>query len=220
VHYDNVTFGYEPGRPVLEDVDLDLPPGRTTALVGPSGAGKSTLASLLPRFADPWTGRVLLDGVDVRTVGLRDLRRRIAVVRQDALFLPTTVADNIAYGRPDATFDQIVDAARAANAHEFIAGLGDGYNTTLAEGGANFSGGQRQRLAIARALLKDAPVLVLDEPTSQLDPAGEHLVLDALDRLRADRTVLLITHRATTSAHAHATVTLDGGRLAPTGVPA
>jgi ATP-binding cassette subfamily B protein/subfamily B ATP-binding cassette protein MsbA len=217
VRLQGVTVGYTPGRPVLTDVDLHAQPGQTIALVGRTGAGKSTLASLIPRFFDPWAGHITIDGIDLRDLRLTDLRRNVALVTQEPLLLPTTIADNIAYGRPDAGPDAIEAAARAANAHEFIATLPDGYQTTLGERGATLSGGQRQRLAIARALLKDAPVLVLDEPTAALDAQTEHLLLEALDHLVAHRTTFVIAHRLSTIRNAHQIAVLDHGHITHTG---
>jgi ATP-binding cassette subfamily B protein/subfamily B ATP-binding cassette protein MsbA len=211
-----VTVGYEPGRPVLHEVDLAVQPGQTVALVGPSGAGKTTLVSLLPRFLDPWQGEVRIDGVDLRQARLRDVRRRVALVRQDPILLPASVADNIAYGRPDATREQIEAAAADAGAAEFIDRLADGYDTVLGEDGATLSGGQRARLAIARAFLKDAPLLILDEPTAALDARTEALLVDAIARLTRDRTVLVIAHRPTTIHRADIVLTLDHGRITST----
>ena len=211
-----VTVGYEPGRPVLHEVDLAVQPGQTVALVGPSGAGKTTLVSLLPRFLDPWQGEVRIDGVDLRQARLRDVRRRVALVRQDPILLPASVADNIAYGRPDATREQIEAAAADAGAAEFIDRLADGYDTVLGEDGATLSGGQRARLAIARAFLKDAPLLILDEPTAALDARTVALLVDAIARLTRDRTVLVIAHRPTTIHRADIVLTLDHGRITST----
>ena len=202
VTFENVTFGYEPGRPVLRDISLNVQVGETIALVGSTGAGKTTLASLVPRFFDPWEGRVLLDGTDARDLQLRSLRQQIALVLQEPFLLPLSIAENIAYGRPDASRDDIIAAAVAANADEFIRHLPDGYDTVIGERGATLSGGQRQRLAIARALLKDAPILILDEPTSALDTKTEALILEALERLMANRTTLIIAHRLSTIRNA------------------
>ncbi len=217
VRLHGVTVGYTPGRPVLTDVDLHARPGQTIALVGRTGAGKSTLAALIPRFFDPWAGHITIDGIDLRHLRLTDLRHHVALVTQEPLLLPTTIADNIAYGRPDATPDQIEAAARAANAHEFIHTLPDGYHSVLGERGATLSGGQRQRLAIARALLKDAPVLVLDEPTAALDAQTEHLLLEALDHLVTNRTTFVIAHRLSTIRNADQIAVLDHGHITHTG---
>jgi ATP-binding cassette subfamily B protein/subfamily B ATP-binding cassette protein MsbA len=217
IRFEEVTFGYEPGHPVLTNINLEARPGETIALVGPTGAGKSTLVSLIPRFYDPWKGSVSFDGVDLRELGVNDLRRHVALVRQDPLLLPITVADNIAYGRPGATPAEIEMAAVAANADEFIRRLPDGYHTVLGERGDSLSGGQRQRLAIARALLKDAPVLILDEPSSALDAETEHLLLKALDRLMAGRTTFVIAHRLSTIRRADMIIVLNEGYIVESG---
>jgi ATP-binding cassette, subfamily B, bacterial len=217
IGFEGVRFEYETGRPVLDGVDLAVPAGSTVAIVGRSGAGKSTLANLVPRFFDPSAGRVLLDGVDLRDLGIASLRRQIAVVLQDAFLFPVTVAENIAFGSPHATRDQIEQAARAAGAHEFICALPHGYDTVLAERGSNLSGGERQRLSIARALVKDAPILILDEPTASLDMATEAGLLEALRRLMSKRTTLVIAHRLSTIRNADRIVVLDRGRIAESG---
>jgi ATP-binding cassette subfamily B protein/subfamily B ATP-binding cassette protein MsbA len=213
VRFVGVTFGYEPDRPVLREVSLEARSGETLALVGPSGAGKSTLVSLIPRLFDPWHGQVLLDDVDLRTLQLRSLRAHVALVLQDPFLLPLSVADNIAYGRPGANQADIVHAAQAANADEFIRRLPHGYDTVIGERGATLSGGEKQRLAIARALLKDAPVLILDEPTSALDAQTEALLLEALERLAQDRTTFVIAHRLSTIRRADRIAVLDHGQL-------
>jgi ATP-binding cassette, subfamily B, bacterial len=218
--FERVSFAYEPGRPVIEEVSLELEPGETVALVGETGAGKSTLASLVPRFFDPLGGRVLLDGVDLRGIQLASLRAQVAVVLQEPFLLPLTVAENIGYGCPGANRDEIIAAAVAANAHEFIRELPHGYDTVLGEQGATLSGGQRQRLAIARAFLKRARVLVMDEPTSALDSDTEKLVVEALQRLVAGSTTLIIAHRLSTVRHASRVAVLEEGRLIETGTHA
>ncbi|MDZ8185421.1 MAG: ABC transporter ATP-binding protein [Nostoc sp. ChiSLP02] len=217
ISLEKVTFGYEPNYPVLKEVSLEARPGETIALVGATGAGKSTLVSLIPRFFDPWQGRVLFDGVDVKTVQIKSLREQIALVLQEPFLLPLSVAQNIAYGRPKASFEEIVAAAKAARADDFIRQLPQGYDTVLSERGAILSGGQKQRLAIARALLKDAPVLILDEPTSALDAHTEMLLLQALDRLMQGRTVFIIAHRLSTILRADRIVVLEQGRVVEMG---
>jgi ATP-binding cassette subfamily B protein/subfamily B ATP-binding cassette protein MsbA len=217
VRLEGVSFGYEPGRPVLQDITLEARPGETIALVGATGAGKSTLVSLIPRFFDPWEGRVLFDGMDVREVQLASLRAQMALVLQEPFLLPLTVAENIAYGRPEASRQAIVEAAVAANADGFIRRLPQGYDTVLGERGVTLSGGERQRLAIARALLKDAPVLILDEPTSALDAQTEAWLLEALERLMAGRTTFIIAHRLSTIRRADRIVVLEQGRMVESG---
>jgi ATP-binding cassette subfamily B protein/subfamily B ATP-binding cassette protein MsbA len=220
VRFEHVTCGYDEGRPILRDISLEVRPGETVALIGPTGAGKSTLAGLVPRFHDPWSGRVSVDGVDLRDLELKNLRSQVAVVLQEPFLLPTSIADNIAYGRPTATHAEIEAAARAANAHDFIVRLPQGYETVVAERGATLSGGERQRLSVARALLKDAPILILDEPTSAMDAVTEALLLDALQRLMKGRTTLMIAHRMSTVAHAHRIVALENGAIVEAGTPA
>jgi ATP-binding cassette subfamily B protein len=217
VRLERVTFGYEAGRPVLHEVTIEARPGETVALVGATGAGKSTLAALIPRLYDPWEGRVLLDGLDVRSLRTGDLRRHIALVLQEPFLLPLSVAQNIAYGRPAARHDEVLAAARAACADEFIRKLPKGYATVLGERGVTLSGGQRQRLAIARALLKDSPVLVLDEPTAALDPSTEVEVMTAVEHLMHGRTTFLIAHRLSTARRADRIIVLEGGRVVESG---
>jgi ATP-binding cassette subfamily B protein/subfamily B ATP-binding cassette protein MsbA len=217
VHFEHVTFLYDDHRAVLQDITLEARPGETVAIVGHTGAGKSTLVSLIPRFFDPASGRVTIDGHDIRDVDLRSLRERVAIVLQEPFLFPVPLDANIRFGKPNATHDQVVAAATAANAHAFITALPDGYATIPGERGATLSGGERQRIAIARALLKDAPILILDEPTSALDAETEATLLQALDRLMRGRTTLVIAHRLSTVRRAHRIVVLDGGRLVEEG---
>ncbi len=213
VRYEHVSFGYDAHRPVLEDISLEAAPGQVLAIVGATGAGKTTLASLLVRFFDPWTGRITIGGADVRTFTLQSLRSQIALVLQDPFIFPMTIAENIALGRPDAARAEIVAAAHAASADTFIERLQDGYDTLVGERGATLSGGERQRLSIARAFLKDAPLLILDEPTSALDARTETLLLGALERLMKGRITLVIAHRLSTIRAADQIVVLEGGRV-------
>jgi ATP-binding cassette subfamily B protein/subfamily B ATP-binding cassette protein MsbA len=217
VRFENVMFGYEPGRAVLEGINLTAHPGEMIALVGPTGAGKSTLVSLIPRFFDPWHGQVMLDGIDLRNLKLDGLRQSVSIVLQESFLLPISVAENIAYGNPDATRQEIIAAATAARADAFISRLPDGYDTVVGEGGATFSVGEQQRLAIARALLKDAPVLILDEPTSALDAQTEALLLDAIEALTRHRTTFTIAHRMSTIRRAHRIAVIDHGRIVALG---
>jgi ATP-binding cassette subfamily B protein/subfamily B ATP-binding cassette protein MsbA len=210
---EGVVTGYEPGRPVLHGIDLEAQPGEMVAIVGPTGAGKTTLVSLIPRFLDPWEGRVLWNGEDLRKLKLKDVRAQVAMVLQESLLLPLTVAENIAYGSGDARREAIVEAALAANADAFIRKLPDGYETVLGERGATLSGGERQRLAIARAFLRDAPVLILDEPTSALDAETESLIVEALERLRKGRTTFIIAHRLSTTRRADRIVAVKSGEV-------
>jgi ATP-binding cassette subfamily B protein/subfamily B ATP-binding cassette protein MsbA len=214
---ENVAYGYEPGRPVLHDINLDVLPGETVALVGPSGAGKSTLASLVARLAEPWQGRVWIDGYGADEVTVRSLREQVSIVGQEPLLLPISIAENIAYGKPDATDEEIRQAAIAARAHDFIASLTDGYATVVGERGATLSGGEKQRIALARALLKDAPILILDEPTSALDAATEQEVMSAMRRLANGRTTFLIAHRLSTALWADRIVVMSKGRIVEEG---
>jgi len=220
VRLEHVTFGYDEGRPVLHDVSLEVRPGETVAIVGPSGAGKSTLVSLVPRLYDPWQGRITVDGIDVRDIELKSLRSRIALVLQDAFLFPISIADNIAYAKPHASRREIEASARAANAHDFIARLPQGYDTVVGEGGASLSGGERQRISIARALLKDAPILILDEPTSAVDAITEASLLEATRRLMKGRATIIIAHRMSTVAGANRLAVLDQGKVVETGTHA
>ncbi len=214
---ENLSFSYLRGVPVLHDLNLQIPAGCSLALVGPSGTGKTTLASLLLRFYDPSSGSITLDGRDLRGVTLKSLRQNIALVTQDPILFAASIRENIAYGRPGATQEEIEAAARAAGAHDFIQRLPDKYETQVAERGATLSSGQRQRLAIARAFLKDAPILILDEPTSALDVETEEALLQALERLMKGRTTLIIAHRLSTVRCADCIVVLREGSIEESG---
>jgi ATP-binding cassette subfamily B protein len=217
VRFEGVGFTYPDGTHVLHDIDFEAGPGEMVAIVGLTGAGKTTLVSLIPRFYDASRGRVLIDGEDVRNYRIRSLREKIAIVLQDPVLFSGSIADNLRYGRLDATTEEIEDAARAAHAHEFISHLPRRYDTEIAEAGGGLSGGERQRLSVARAILKNAPVLILDEPTSSLDAISEEIVFAALRRLRAGRTTLVIAHRLSTVRDADRILVLDGGRIAAQG---
>ena len=217
VRFEGVGFSYPDGTAVLHDIAFQARPGEMVALVGLTGAGKTTLVSLIPRFYDPTAGRVLIDGIDTHQYRVRELRDRIAIVLQDPVLFSGTIADNLRYGRLDATPQDIEDAARAAHAHDFIARLSKGYETEVAEAGGSLSGGERQRLSVARAILKNAPILILDEPTSSLDAISEEIVFAALRRLRAGRTTIVIAHRLSTVRDADRILVLDGGRIAAQG---
>jgi len=213
VVFENAWFGYDGGEPFLQNVSLEVRAGDVVALVGPSGAGKSTLANLLPRFFDVSRGRVLIDGHDVRDVTLDSLRSQISMVTQETILFNDTIRNNICYGRPNVTADELERVARAALASEFIERLPQGYDTVIADRGERLSGGQRQRISIARALLKDSPILILDEATSELDTESEQLVQKALANLMAGRTVIVIAHRLSTVRRADQIVVLDQGRI-------
>ncbi len=219
IRFDNVTFAY-PARPqddVLQNVSLDVAPGETIALVGPSGAGKSTIFQLLLRLYDPANGGVTLDGVDIRDLDPVELRGALAIVQQNAPLFSGSVSDNILFGRPEATHEEVVAAAKAANAHDFISALPEGYDTQLGENAGTLSGGQRQRLAIARAILRDAPVLLLDEATSALDSESEQVIQQAFERVSRDRTTLVIAHRLATVREADRIVVMEGGQVVDQG---
>ena len=213
VRFEHVSFAYEPGRPALDEVNCEVAPGQHVALVGPSGAGKSTFASLILRLYDPTAGRVLIDGRDVREYTLASLRSQISVVLQDTLLFATTIRDNIAYGAPGSSPEAIEAAARLANAHGFIEALPQGYDTVVGERGVTLSNGQRQRIAVARAAIRHAAVLILDEPTTGLDGENERAVIEALEQLSRGRTTFLITHDVRLAARADLILYLDGGRL-------
>jgi ABC-type multidrug transport system fused ATPase/permease subunit len=217
IEFDHVAFAYAPGRPVLRDVTFSIAPGRFIGVVGATGGGKSTVVSLIPRFYDPIAGRVLVDGVDVRDYKLQRLRDQIGFVLQDTVLFRGTVRENIAYGRPDASQAEIVQAAQVANAHEFIVEMPDGYETEVAERGETLSGGQRQRIGIARVLVRDSPILILDEPTAALDAESEQIVVEALERLVKGRTVITIAHHLSTIRDADEVFVLDEGSIAEHG---
>ena len=218
VAFEEVVFGYEKnGTPVLDGLAFKAEPGETIALVGGSGAGKSTILNLLLRFFDPWHGRVTIDGIDIRRFRLRSLRRQISVVLQESVMFRRTVRENIAYGRPGATLQDVIDAAKAAHAHEFIEALPEGYDTVLDEQGGNLSGGQRQRLALARAFLRNAPILILDEPTSGLDAVTEASLTETLRELARGRTTIIIAHRFSTIENADRILVLQAGRVVQQG---
>ncbi len=220
IRFEHLSFEYAPGRPVLEDVDLELEPGRTVALIGHTGSGKTTLASLIPRFYDATTGRVTVDGADVRDLKLTSLRRKIGIVAQDPFLFSETVFENIAFGAPGATPDDVERAARLAQAHEFIEDLPAGYDTVIGERGITLSGGQRQRLAIARALVMDPRILILDDATASVDATTEAKIRLGLREAMKDRTTIIIAHRLSTIALADELVVLDGGRIAGRGTDA
>jgi ABC-type multidrug transport system fused ATPase/permease subunit len=217
VVYDGVNFSYRGRKDTLHDVSFRAEPGQRIAIVGPTGAGKTTLISLLVRLYDPREGRIWLDGIDLKKLKLHSLRDQISVVLQEPLLFSGTVAENIRYGRLDGTKDDIVEAARQAGAHDFIERLPQGYETELGERGAQLSGGERQRICVARAFIKDAPILILDEPTSSIDSKTEAVILDSLERLMAGRTSFMIAHRLSTVRHADKIVVIDRGRLVEQG---
>ncbi len=215
--FENVAFGYTADRLIFQGVNLEIHPGQTVAFVGGTGAGKSTLLSLVPRFYDPNIGRVLLDGMDLRNITKKSLRNEISIVLQDTLLFSTTIRENIAYGRPDATEEEIIEAAKRAQAHDFIMAMPDGYRSQVGERGGHLSVGQRQRIGIARAFLKNAPILLLDEPTSALDPSTEAAIMKTIEELMKGRTTLIITHRIATIHSVGKIVVLGPGGVLETG---
>src|SRR5229473_4572251 len=219
IAYDDVSFAYEPSRPALRHVSFKLLAGTSAAIIGPSGAGKTTLLNLLPRFFDPVSGAVLLEGVDLRDLRLEDLRAQIGLVLQEPIILPTTVAENISYGKPHATMEEIAAAAHAANADELIEKLPQHYRTVIGDGGARLSVGEKQRINLARAFLKDAPILLMDEPTSALDVESEAQVVASLFALMRGRTTLMVAHRLTTIRRVDKILVVDNGRVTETGAP-
>ncbi len=219
ITFENVSFAYsdDQGTKILEDVTLEIHPGEVLALVGPSGAGKTTLVNLIPRFFDPASGRILIDGKDLHSLQVESLRQQIGIVPQETLLFGSSVGENILYGRLEASEQEVIEAARSANAHDFIMQLPKGYDTLVGERGVKLSGGQRQRIAIARAILKDPCILLLDEATSSLDSESEGLVQEALERLMSGRTSIVIAHRLSTIQNAHRIAVLDAGRIVETG---
>ena len=215
--FENVSFSYNEGEMVLENINLDIPASKVVALVGPTGVGKSTLVSLIPRFYDVGTGSIKLDGLDIRELNVDDLRRNISIVLQDVFLFHGSVKENILFGNPQATDEEIIEAAKIANAHEFIASLPEGYNTIIGERGVKLSGGQRQRISIARAVLKNTPILILDEATSSVDTETELLIQQALDRLMKGRTTIIIAHRLSTIRNADKIVVLKGKEIVEQG---
>ncbi len=215
--FEHVAFSYDPEQPVLRDINLTIKPGQRIGVCGPTGGGKSTVLSLIPRFYDPTVGRVLIDGADATEYQLDPLRSQIGFVLQDTVLFAGTIRDNIAYGRLEATPDEIVEAAKMANAHDFILQMPHGYDSLVGERGLTLSGGQRQRLGIARAIVRNSPILILDEPTAALDTESEKLVMEALERLMAGRTVITIAHRLSTIRDADKIVVLKGGIVAEEG---
>ena len=212
-----MSFSYSAESPILEDVSFTIEPGQVAGFVGPTGAGKTTIISLIPRFYDPTAGIVNIDGIDVRQFQQRSLRQQISFVLQETVLFHGPIWQNIAYGKPEASRAEILRAAELANASEFIDRMPDGYNTVVGERGMTLSGGQRQRIAIARAIIRNTPILVLDEPTSGLDAASEKLVVEALDRLMAKKTVITIAHRLSTVRSADVIFVIEDGRLVERG---
>lgn len=212
IEFKNVSFAYEK-EPVLKNISIKIEKGKTIALVGPSGGGKSTLADLVPRFYDPTEGAVLLDGVDIRDYDLESLRKLIGVVTQESILFNDTIFNNIAFGMPHVNEEDVVNAAKVANAHDFITATESGYQTFIGERGSKLSGGQRQRIAIARAVLKNPPILILDEATSALDSESERLVQDALTNLMKNRTSIVIAHRLSTIQHADEIMVIQKGEI-------
>ncbi len=220
IEFDGVVFGYDAKNPILRGVNFTIEPGQFVGVVGPTGTGKSTVVGLIPRFYDPQGGVVRVDGIDVRDVELGSLRDRVGYVLQDTVLFHGTIRENIAYGRPGASMDDIVAAAQLANAHDFIAAMPDGYETMVGDRGLTLSGGQRQRIGIARTIIRNAPILILDEPTAALDTESEHLVIEGLERLMKGRTVITIAHRLSTIRDADKIIVLDNGVVAEEGTVA
>ena len=218
ISFENVSFHYaDSDQMVLNHVNLDVPAGEYVALVGSSGAGKTTLCSLIPRFYDVTGGTIRVDGQDIRNIKLSDLRNHIGIVQQDVYLFAGTILENIRYGKPDASREEVIRAAKEANAHEFIMNFPDGYDTVIGEGGATLSGGEKQRISIARAIMKDAPIVILDEATANVDPENEKDLMDAVDALTKEKTIIMIAHRLKTVRHADQIVVVDKGRIVQQG---
>ncbi|MBQ1937325.1 MAG: ATP-binding cassette domain-containing protein, partial [Bacteroidales bacterium] len=217
IHLDGVSFSYEDGREVLKNINLTIPKGKNIAIVGASGAGKSTLVDLIPRFYDSSEGTITLDGVNIKDFRTKDLRSLIGNVNQDPILFNDTIFNNIAFGVEGATMEQVISAAKIANAHDFIMEKEEGYDTNIGDRGVKLSGGQRQRLSIARAILKNPPILILDEATASLDTESERMVQDALDYLMTNRTTISIAHRLSTIKKSDEIIVMDGGRIVESG---
>jgi ATP-binding cassette subfamily B protein len=213
ITFENVDFAYEPDRPILKNVSFQIEPGQVAALVGPTGAGKSSIIGLIPRFYDPNSGTIKIDGVDVKAFTQKSLRQQISFVLQDTVLFHGPIWENIAYGKPEATRAEILKAAEIANAHEFIEQMPEGYDSIVGERGMTLSGGQRQRIAIARAVIRNTPILILDEPSSGLDAGSEKLVFEALDRLMEGKTSIVIAHRLSTIRNANVIFVIDDGEI-------
>jgi ATP-binding cassette, subfamily B, bacterial len=213
VRFEGVNFAYRDRRRTLEDINFEVKPGQVVGIVGQTGAGKTTLVALLPRFYEPHSGRIVIDGEDIRNITLQSLRDHFSIVLQEPLLFSGSIAENIRYGRLEASHDEIIGAAEAANAHDFIMRLPRKYETILGERGAKLSGGERQRIAVARAFLRNSPILILDEPTSSIDTKTESVILDALERLMDGRTTFMIAHRLSTVRHADLLLVLQDGRI-------
>jgi subfamily B ATP-binding cassette protein MsbA len=217
IEFDHIAFGYDPANPILTDLSLKIKPGQFVGIVGPTGSGKSTFVSLIPRFYDVQAGKVHIDGHDVRTYKLKHLRNQIGYVLQDTVLFRGTIFENIAFGRPGATKEEVIAAAKLANADGFISAMPLGYDTPVGERGLTLSGGQRQRIGIARVMIRNSPILLLDEPTAALDSESEKLVIDALEKLMKGKTVIAIAHRLSTIRDADQIVVIQGGGVAESG---
>jgi subfamily B ATP-binding cassette protein MsbA len=217
ITFDHIAFGYGDDTPVLRDVSFSIEPGQVVGIVGPTGSGKSTVLSLVPRFYNPTSGRVLIDGADVSTYKLAALRSQVGFVLQETVLFRGTIRENIAYGRPGATDEEVIAAAKVANADEFISRMPHGYDSAVGERGDTLSGGQRQRIGIARAIIRNSPIMILDEPTAALDTESERLVIEGLERLMEGRTVIMIAHRLSTLVDADKIVVLKDGVVAEEG---